>query len=300
MRIAFIGLGNMGGPMALNLIKAGHSLIVHDVRKEAGAPHLAQGATWADSVRDAARQGELILTSLPGPPEVEAVALGADGILAAAQPGSIYADLSTNSPTVMRKIHAAFKAKGIHVLDSPVSGGVIGAKRGTLQVMVGGEEGVYNEVKGVLGAIGNNVGYMGAIGSGTIAKLVHNMISILSRSLIAEGFTLGVKAGVKPESLLEAIRGASFGQGLILSHMIPDVVFKGDFDSVRFALKLARKDVGLATALAREFDVPMPMAAAGEQILVEAMARGWGERDSTSPWQLQEQRAGVEVRATKK
>ena len=299
MRIAFIGLGNMGGPMALNLMKAGHSLVVHDIRKEAGAPHLAQGAKWAASVRDAAREGELILTSLPGPPEVEAVALGPEGILQAAQPGSIYADLSTNSPTVMRKIHAAFKEKGVHVLDSPVSGGVIGAKRGSLQVMVGGDEGIYNEVKGALGAIGNNVGYMGAIGSGCIAKLVHNMISILSRSLIAEGFTLGVKAGVKPEALLEAIRGASFGQGLILSHMIPDVVFKGDFDSVRFALKLARKDVGLATALAREYDVPMPMASAGEQIVIEAMARGWGDRDSTSPWQLQEEKAGVQVRATK-
>jgi 3-hydroxyisobutyrate dehydrogenase len=297
MRIGFIGLGNMGGPMALNLIKAGHTLVVHDLRRELAKPHLDAGATWADDVKTAARGAELILTSLPGPPEVEAVAMGQ--ILDAANPGSVYADLSTNSPTVMRKIHAAFKAKGVHVLDSPVSGGVIGAKRGSLQVMVGGDEAIYREVKGVLGAIGNNVGYMGAIGAGCIAKLVHNMISILSRSLIAEGFTLGVKAGVKPEALLEAIRGASFGQGLILSHMIPDVVFKGDFDAVRFALKLARKDVGLATALAREFDVPMPMAAAGEQILIQAMARGWGDRDSTSPWELQEQAAGVKVRATK-
>jgi 3-hydroxyisobutyrate dehydrogenase len=296
MRIGFIGLGNMGGPMALNLIKAGHTLVVHDLRRELSKPHLDAGATWADDVKTAARGAELILTSLPGPPEVEAVAMGQ--ILDAANPGSVYADLSTNSPTVMRKIHAAFKAKGVHVLDSPVSGGVIGAKRGSLQVMVGGDEAIYREVKGVLGAIGNNVGYMGAIGAGCIAKLVHNMISILSRSLIAEGFTLGVKAGVKPEALLEAIRGASFGQGLILSHMIPDVVFKGEFDAVRFALKLARKDVGLATALAREFDVPMPMAAAGEQILIQAMARGWGDRDSTSPWELQEQAAGVKVRAT--
>jgi 3-hydroxyisobutyrate dehydrogenase len=298
MRIGFIGLGNMGGPMALNLIKAGHTLVVYDVRRESAKPHLGAGATWADGPKEVARAGELILTSLPGPADVEAVALGPNGILEGAQPGSIYADLSTNSPTVMRKIHAAFKTKGVHVLDSPVSGGVVGAKRGSLQVMIGGEEGVFNEVKGVLGAIGNNVGYMGAIGSGTITKLVHNMISILSRSLVAEGFTLGVKAGVKPEALLEAIRGASYGQGLILSHMIPDVVFKGTFDTVRFALKLARKDVGLATALAREYDVPMPMAAVGEQILIEAMARGWGDRDSTSPWELQEEAARVKVRSS--
>ena len=299
MRIGFIGLGNMGGPMALNLIKAGHTLGVHDVRRESAQPHLDAGATWADGAKAVAQAGELILTSLPGPAEVEAVALGPGGILEGAQPGSVYADLSTNSPTVMRKIHAAFKAKGVHVLDAPVSGGVLGARRGSLQVMVGGEEGVYQEVKGVLGAIGNNVGYMGAIGSGTIAKLVHNMISIATRGLIAEGFTLGVKAGVKPEALLEAIRGASYGQGYMLSHMLPDVIFKGDFDTVRFALKLARKDIGLATELAREFDVPMPMATIAEQTLVEALVRGWGDKDSLSPWMLQEEAAGVKVRATK-
>src|SRR6266851_409133 len=299
MRIAFIGLGNMGGSMALNLIKAGHTLVVYDVRRESAKPHLDAGAKWADGPKAVAREGELILTSLPGPADVEAVALGAGGILEGAQPGSVYADLSTNSPTVMRKIHAALKEKGVHVLDAPVSGGAIGAKRGTLQVLVGGDESIYREVKDVFGGFGNSVGYMGPIGAGTIAKLVHNMISIVTRSVVAEGFTLGVKAGVKPEALLEAVRGASFGQGLILSHMLPDVVFKGDFDSVRFALRLARKDVGLATALAREYDVPMPLASAGEQQLIECMARGWGDRDSTSPWLLQEERARVQVRASK-
>jgi 3-hydroxyisobutyrate dehydrogenase len=298
MRIGFIGLGNMGGPMALNLIKAGHTLIVHDVRRAAAAPHLQQGAKWADSPQAVARESELVLTSLPGPKDVEAVALGANGIIHGAVAGTIYADLSTGSPTMMRRLHAAFKDKGVHVLDAPVSGGVIGATRGTLQVMVGGEEAIYNEVKDVLTGIGK-VGYMGPIGAGTIAKLVHNMISIATRGLIAEGFTLGVKAGVKPEALLEAIRGASYGQGYMLSHMLPDVIFKGDFDTVRFALKLARKDIGLATELAREFDVPMPMATIAEQTLVEALVRGWGDKDSLSPWMLQEEAAGVKVRASK-
>jgi len=299
MRIGFIGLGNMGGPMALNLIKAGHTLIVHDVRRDAAAPHLERGAKWAESPKAAARESELILSSLPGPKEVEAVALGADGIIHGAVPGTIYADLSTGSPTVMRRLHAAFKDKGVHVLDAPVSGGVWGAQRGSLQVMVGGDEAIYNEVKGVLTAVGDKVGYMGPIGAGTIAKLVHNMISITTRQIVAEGFTLGVKAGVAPEALLEAIRGASFGQGLLLSQMIPNVVFKGEFDTVRFACKLARKDIGLATELAREYDVPMPMAALGEQVMVEALARGWGDKDSTSPWMLQEEAAAVTVRATR-
>jgi 3-hydroxyisobutyrate dehydrogenase len=299
MRIGFIGLGNMGGPMALNLIKAGHDLVVHDVRREAAAPHLQAGAKWSDSPAAVARESELILTSLPGPREVEAVALGLDGIVHGAVAGTIYADLSTGSPTVMRRLHATFKERGVHVLDAPVSGGVWGAQRGSLQVMVGGDEAIYSEVKDVLRAVGDKVGYMGAIGSGTIAKLVHNMISIAARSLVAEGFTLGVKAGVKPEALLEAIRGASFGQGLMLSQMIPNVIFKGNFDTVRFALKLARKDIGLATELAREYDVPMPMAAMAEQIMIEALARGWGDKDSTSPWMLQEEAAGVVVRATR-
>jgi 3-hydroxyisobutyrate dehydrogenase len=296
MRIGFIGLGNMGGPMALNLIKAGHTLIVNDVRREAAAPHLERGATWASSPRAVAQGSELILTSLPGPKEVEAVALGPEGIIHGAVTGTVYADLSTGSPTVMRAIHAAFKATGVHVLDAPVSGGVWGAQRGTLQVMVGGDESIYREVKDVLRGIGDKVGYMGPIGAGTIAKLVHNMVSIATRSILAEGFTLGVKAGVAPEAILEAIRGASFGQGLVLSQMIPNVIFKGDFDTVRFACKLARKDIGLATALAREYDVPMPMSAMAEQIMIEALARGWGERDSTSPWLLQEEAAGVQVR----
>jgi len=299
MRIGFIGLGNMGGPMASNLMKAGHTLVVHDVRPQAAAPHLERGAKWAASPRDVARESELILTSLPGPPEVEAVALGAEGIIHGANPGSIYADLSTGSPTLMRKLHAVFRDKGIHVLDAPVSGGVWGAQRGTLQVMVGGDEAIYNEVKAVLSAVGDKVGYMGPIGAGTVAKLVHNMVSIATRAIAAEGFTLGVKAGVSPEALLEAIRGASFGQGLMLSHMIPSIVFKGDFDTVRFACKLARKDIGLATALAREYNVPMPMAAVAEQIMMEAIARGWGDKDSTAPWMLQEEAAGVQVRATR-
>jgi len=298
MRIGFIGLGNMGGPMALNLIKAGHALIVHDVRREAAAPHLERGAKWADTPRALARESELILTSLPGPKEVEAVALGPDGFIHGAVAGTVYADLSTGSPTVMRKLHAAFEGRGVHVLDAPVSGGVWGAQRGTLQVMVGGAESVYREVKAVLGAIGDKVGYMGPIGAGTIAKLVHNMIGIATRAIFAEGFTLGVKAGVTPEALLEAIRGASFGQGLLLSQMLPNQIFKGDFDTVRFALKLARKDIGLATELAREHDVPMPLASVAEQIMMEAVARGWGDRDFTAPWLLQEEAAGVQVRAT--
>jgi 3-hydroxyisobutyrate dehydrogenase-like beta-hydroxyacid dehydrogenase len=297
MRIGFIGLGNMGGSMALNLLKAGHALVVHDTRPEAAAAHQERGAQWAKSPRLAAESVELILTCLPGPAEVEAVAVGDDGIIHGATRGAIYVDLSTSSPSLIRRIHALFEGRGIHVLDSPVSGGVIGAARGTLQVMVGGDEALYRQLKPVLSAIGDKVSYMGAIGSGTIAKLVHNMIGICTRTVIAEAFTLGVKAGVRPEALLEAVKGGAFGQGLLLTQVLPEIVFRGDFDTVRFALRLARKDMGLATALAREYDVPMAMAALAEQTLIEAMARGWGDKDFAAPFMLQEERAGVQVRA---
>ncbi len=296
MRIGFIGLGNMGGPMALNLMKAGHALVVHDVRSEAAKPHLEKGARWAETPRATAQGAELILTSLPGPKEVEAVALGEDGILSGAEKGAIYADLSTSSPSLIRLIHGVFKERGIHVLDAPVSGGVWGAQRGTLQIMVGGDEALYRQVKPVLGAMGDKVGYMGEIGCGTIAKLVHNLIGICTRIVVAEGFTLGVKAGVRPEALLEAVKGGAFGQGLLLTQVLPEIVFKGDFDTVRFALKLARKDLGLATELARECNVPMAMAALAEQEMIEAIGRGWGDKDYAAPFMLQEERAGVKVR----
>jgi 3-hydroxyisobutyrate dehydrogenase len=151
----------------------------------------------------------------------------------------------------------------------------------------------------VLDAIGNKVSYVGPIGCGAIAKLVHNMIGICMQVVLAEGFTLGVKAGVDPEALRQAVANGAVGQGLMLNYAMPEVIFKGDFDTVRFALKLARKDIGLGTELGREFEVPLKIASLVEQDLVEAMARGWGERDSSTPFLLQEERAGVKVRRSK-
>jgi 3-hydroxyisobutyrate dehydrogenase len=296
MRIGFIGLGNMGGPMASHILAAGHTLTVHDVRREAANPHLERGAQWADSPRAVAAASEIIFTSLPGPKEVEAVALGEGGILHGAAPDSVYIDLSTSSPTLIRHIHATYQEKKVHVLDAPVSGGPVGAQAATLAVMVGGSREIYDRVKPVLDVIGNKVSYVGGIGCGEIAKLVHNMIGICMQLVLAEGFTLGVKAGVEPEALRRAIVDGAVGQGLMLNYVMPEVVFKGDFDTVRFALRLARKDIGLATELGREFNVPLKLATLVEQEFIEGLARGWGERDSSVPFTLQEERAGVRVR----
>ena len=299
MKVGFIGLGNMGGPMALNMIKAGHTLTVYDVRREAAEPHLAAGAQWAESAAAAAAQSEVVVTSLPGPKDVEAVALGEGGILSKLARGAVYADLSTNSPTVIRNLHATFKAKGIEMLDAPVSGGIVGARAGTLAVMVGGSKEAFERIKPVLDAIGDKVSYIGDSGAGAVAKLVHNMIAICSTQLLAEAFTMGVKAGVAPDALLKVVQDGAYGQGMLLSGTMPKMVFRGNFDRVSFALKLARKDLGLATEVGRENNVPMPIASLVEQDFLSAIANGLADKDSTAAFTIQEQRANVKVRVPK-
>ena len=298
MRIGFIGLGNMGGPMALNLIKAGHTLTVHDVRRAAADPHLAGGAKWADTPADAARGAEIVFTSLPGPKEVEAVAIGGEnGVIHGISKSGVYADLSTNSPTLIRRLHGLFAAKGIAMVDAPVSGGVPGARNATLAVMVGGDEAIYNRIKPALDGIGDKVTYIGEIGAGAVAKLVHNMIAICTVQILAEAFTMGVKAGVPAEALLTAVQNGAYGQGMMLKAAMPKMIMRGNFDHVTFALKLARKDLGLATEVAREHNVPMALANMVEQDLIEAIVRGLGDKDSAAAFTVQEDRAGVTVRS---
>jgi 3-hydroxyisobutyrate dehydrogenase-like beta-hydroxyacid dehydrogenase len=286
----------MGSRMVANLQEHGHDLVVTDVRREAAGPALEQGAIWADSPREAARDAEVILSSLPGPREVEAVALGEDGVVNGAAPDAIYADVSTSSVSLARRIYAEYKAKGLHALDAPVSGGPQGAQDGSLIVMVGGDEAAFQRALPALRAIGSNVQYVGEAGNGAVAKLCHNLIGIASGHILAEGFTLAVKAGLRPEVFLEVLRGGAYGRQMALRNGLPEVVFKGDFDNPRFALALARKDIGLATDLAREFDVPMPLSNVAEQNMIEAMNRGWGRKDSSASFLIQEERAGVEVR----
>lgn len=296
MKVAYIGLGTMGARMVTNLLKAGHEVVVNDVRREAAEPLTALGARWAESPALAASGAEITFTSLPGPKEVEAVAMGESGVLHGIAEGAIYADLSTSSATLARRMYEAFTERGAHALDAPVSGGPYGAETATLIIMVGGDEAVFQRARPALDSIGDNITYIGDAGAGAVAKLVHNMIGIASAQLTAEAFTLGVKAGVSPEKLLEAVRGGAYGKHMSLTHGLPNVVFTGDFDNPRFALALARKDLGLATELARELGVPMAMAAVAEQGMVEAMTKGLGRKDSSAVWLLQEERAGVTVR----
>ena len=296
--IGFIGLGNMGGGMAGNIQKAGYPMVVYDLREAATRPFLEGGARLGNSPADVAARSEIILTSLPGPREVELVATGPEGILQGMTAGSVYIDLSTSRPTLIREMEPQFRAKGVHVLDAPVSGGKSGAQSRNLAVMVGGERDVFDRVKPLLDAFGDKVYYAGSIGAGSVAKLVHNMIGHGVRQAIAEGLTLGIKAGVDAEALWECVRRGALGRMSVLHEGVAGTVFRGEFEPANFALNLARKDIGLATDLGREFDVPMPVANLAEQIAIEAMNRGWGEMDSSVTFRLQEERSGVEVRAS--
>ena len=210
---------------------------------------------------------------------------------------SVYIDLSTSRPTLIRELEPKFREKGIHVLDAPVSGGKSGAQSRNLAVMVGGDKEVFDRVKPLLDAFGDKVFYAGEIGAGSVAKLVHNMIGHGVRQAIAEGMTLGVKAGVDTEALWQCIRRGSLGRMNVLHEGFVRSVFKGEYEPAGFALNLARKDIGLATELAKEYDVPMPIANLAEQLAIQAMNRGWGHQDSTVIVKLQEEIADVELRA---
>jgi 3-hydroxyisobutyrate dehydrogenase-like beta-hydroxyacid dehydrogenase len=293
--VGFIGLGTMGAGMAANLQKAGHRLVVHDQRREAAAPHLASGAQWADSPREVAAAAEVVFASLPGPPEVEAVALGADGMLAGMREDGAFFDLSTNSPTMVRRLHAAFAARGVHLLDAPVSGGPQGAKSGRLALWVGGERMIFDRHRALLDAMGDQARYIGPIGAGSVAKLVHNCAGYAIQRALAEVFTLGAKAGVEPLALFEAVRHGAFGRRRTFDGLI-DQFLPATYDPPAFALRLAHKDVTLATALGDELDVPMPMAKLALEDLSAALDRGWGNRDSRAAMLLQQERAGVGIK----
>jgi len=294
MNVGFIGLGTMGASMASNLQAAGHALWVHDLRRETAAPHVKAGAQWRDTPRQVGEAAEVVFTSLPGPPEVEQVALGPDGLLAGMRPGAACFDLTTNSPALVRRLHAVFKDKGVHLLDAPVSGGPRGARTRKLALWVGGERAVYDRFKPVLDAIGDRPAHVGPIGAGAVAKLVHNCAGYAIQTALGEVFTLGVKAGVDPLELWAVVRQGAGGRRRTFDGLA-DQFLPGVYEPPAFALKLAHKDVSLATALGRELGVPMRIANLTLEELTEALGRGWAQRDSRVAMLLQQERAGVRI-----
>ena len=295
MRIGFIGTGNIGAPMAANVLKAGLDLVVNDIHRDKTGPLLEQGAEWADSPAEVAARCDIICTCLPGPTEMEPVTLGSGGILEGARTGSVYIDHTTNSPLLARRVHGVLAEKGVAMLDAPISGGVEGASVRDLLVMVGGDEPTFQRCLPVLEAIGERVMHTGDIGSGCICKIMHNTAVFCADLAMTECWTLAVKSGVPADTIVDVFRNGAIGRMSNLWGRLPDTFFKGDFDA-RFALKTAHKDLRLGEELAEAYEVPMPLAQICRDLYAQAMDRGWEENDSSIVLTLQEERAGVQVR----
>jgi 3-hydroxyisobutyrate dehydrogenase len=279
MKIGFIGLGAMGRHMAANLQRAGHELQVYDVRQ-------VEGFSNRKSAAEAAHGCEVLFTSLPGPAEVEAISTEAS-----LGEGTVWFDTSTNSPTVIRRIHARLQKNKIHFLDAPVSGGPKGAESGKLAIWVGGDEAVFQKYVSLLKSIGDQPLHVGAIGAGTVAKLAHNAASFAVQAALAEVFTLGVKGGVEPLALFKALRQGASGRKRTFDRLA-EFFLPGKYDPAAFSLRLAHKDVTLAMELAKECGVPMKIGAIALEELAEGMRRGWSERDCRVTMTLQTERAG--------
>lgn len=292
--VGFIGLGNLGTPMALNIQRAGFPMAVYDAREGATRPLLESGAQLAASPAEVAAVSNVIMTSVPGPPEVEQIALGRDGILSGVSPDDVYVDLSTSSPSLIRKIGKAFEEKGAHVLDAPVLASPAEAADREVVAMPSGDKEIYEQLLPVFESFADKIVYQGDLGMGSTCKLVNNIITLAVRQIVAEGLTLGIKAGLDLDTLMEA------GSRHILGTQkegLERTVFLGKYDSPSFRQALARKDISLANELARELNVPMPVANLVEQLSIQCGNRGWGDLDTHVIYRLQEEAAGVEIRA---
>ena len=295
MRVGFIGLGLMGSGMTNNLQKAGHQLVLHDLRREAAEKLIANGAEWASSPRDVAASAEVVFTSLPGPPEFEAVAAGKNGLIEGMQRGQALFDLSTNSPTVVRRLQQAVRRQGRAPARQP--GERRPGRRGLGQdgaVDLRATRPSYTKYRPVIDAMGDQIFYMGDVGAASVAKLVHNLAGYMVNTALAECFTMGVKAGVDPLLLWKAVRQGANGRrrtfDTLAEHFLPN-----HYDPARFALKLAHKDVSLATQVGKEMGVPMRLANLTLEEMTEALGRGWQTRDSRSSMILQLERSGVKI-----
>ena len=299
MQVGFIGIGVMGRPMTLNLLKAGHDVTIYARHPEKPEVQevLQAGARLAPSSRAVAIASEIVITMVPNSAQVEEVVAGPNGILDGARKGLIIIDMSTISPATSRKMAEIAATKGAHFLDAPVSGGSQGAEQGTLTIMVGGEHAVFEHVLPVLEAMGKKekIVYVGPSGSGEIIKIVNNMLVGTIAAATAEAFVLGVKAGVDVDTMAKVI-GISTGASWQLSNQFPLRAFNGNFNP-GFMTNLLHKDLGLALNLAAENQTPVVLTSLARQLYEMARAAGYGHDDYTVLLKVLEQVAGVEIRS---
>lgn len=294
MKIGFIGLGAMGKPMAINVVSAGYDVTVFDINKDAVAELVQKGSKEAATPREVAADAEVVITMLPNFNIVKACLEGADGVLAGAKEGTIIVDMSSVAPGQSRENAKLAETQGVSYVDAPVSGGVAGAEKGALTIMVGGSEEDIEKVMPVLETMSKMIYRVGDVGSGDAVKLVNNLLLGINMAAVAEALIFGVKAGLSPDVLFDII-SASSGNSYAMQAKVPKFILKGNFEA-GFAIDLQYKDLELATQTGKELGVPMFMTNLAQQIFEQARAAGLGRKDISAVIQVLEKLVNVEVR----
>ncbi|PLS79141.1 MAG: NAD(P)-dependent oxidoreductase [Chloroflexi bacterium] len=293
MKAAFIGLGNMGGPMAANIAKAGHNLTVWNRTAQAMEPVVATGARGATSVQDAVRDAEIIGICVSTPDVVRSIVLGDNGVLASAKRDAVIVDFSTIDPATSRSVGEECAKAGFAYLDAPVSGGVTGAAAGTLTVIIGGDEAALERAQPMLQAVGKKIVHVGPSGAGSTIKLINQLLVGVNLAAVSEAFILGQRAGVDPQTLFDVL-STSAADSAVLRRALPDFILKRHFEP-GFAIQLLCKDLDLALSVGRESHTALPLTAIARQLYEDARALNLAEKDITAAIKALEHRYGVEV-----
>ena len=267
-RLFFIGVGNMGNPMAANLLKAGYPLTVHDISPEKAQNLISLGAVWADSIAVGCANADVVMASLPGPPQVREVMLGEHGVLANAKPGACIIDTSTSAVELVQELVALAHSKGLGFLEAPVTNAVDMAALGRLSIFVGGEQALFEQHTTLFEVIGEKIFHVGAPGNGATIKLLTNLLWFVSAAAIGEGLMLGAKAGIPLHTVWEAIK-SSAGNSWVAEHDVPSI-FAGHYDP-SFSLALCCKDLGLINQIAKNQGYELPMGSKAQALFQEAM-----------------------------
>ena len=295
-QIGFIGLGIMGKPMSRNLMKAGHTVIVYDVVRSGVDEIVAAGGQRGESSKDVASRAEIVITMLPDGPEVEQAIFGPGGVLEGAKKGTIVVDMSSISPLVSQKVGAACAAKGVEFIDAPVSGGEPKAIDGTLAIMAGGKQEIFDKVKPVLEKMGSSVTLTGAVGAGNVTKLANQIMVACNIAAMGEALVLATKAGLDPEVVFNAVKGGLAGS-TVLNAKAPMVISRNFKPG--FRIRLHQKDLRNALLAAESMKVPLPLTSLVQQMLMSLMNEGKGDLDHSGIAQFTENLAGIQVEKPK-
>ncbi len=285
MQIGFIGLGNMGGGMVANLLKKGFEVAVYDIQREKAEALIAAGAMWRNSIPEVASDADVIMTSLPGPKQLEAVMLGDSGVIANASPGAIWLDTGTNSIEIMNKISALAGEKEIDSIAAPVSGGAPAAQKGTMSMYVGGNQATFDKIQGILEAIGSQIYYVGPLTHAILAKLLINYLCFINTKALGEVLSLGTEAGIDPKQLTSMIQAGS-GSSWVAEKLLPSIL-EGN-PGPAFTLNLAHKDACLVNELNQSFETSLEFSERLCEVLQQACTAYGGDKSFTQMMNLSE------------